>query len=75
MLKVVQTIWSIFRTILTIILVILIAVIVTQRVSDNQKAIAGFRVFNVITESMAPEYKVGDTILTKIVNPSELKIE
>ena len=74
MLKVVQTIWSIFRTILTIILVILIAVIVTQRVSDNQKAIAGFRVFNVITESMVPEYKVGDTILTKTVNPSELKI-
>lgn len=74
MLKVVQTIWSIFRTILTIILVILIAVILTQRVSDNQKAIAGFRVFNVITESMVPEYKVGDTILTKTVNPSELKI-
>ena len=74
MLKVVQTIWSIFRTILTILLVILIAVIVTQRVSDNQKAIAGFRVFNVITESMVPEYKVGDTILTKTVNPSELKI-
>lgn len=74
MLKVVQTIWSIFRTILTIILVILIAVILTQRVSDNKKAIAGFRVFNVITESMVPEYKVGDTILTKTVNPSELKI-
>ena len=74
MLKVVQTIWSIFRTILTIILVILIAVIVTQRVSDNKKAIAGFRVFNVITESMVPEYKVGDTILTKTVTPSELKI-
>lgn len=74
MLKVVQTIWSIFRTIVTIILVILIAVILTQRVSDNKKAIAGFRVFNVITESMVPEYKVGDTILTKTVTPSELKI-
>ena len=74
MLKVLKSIWSIFRTILTIILVILIAVIVTQRVSDNKKAIAGFRVFNVITESMVPEYKVGDTILTKTVNPSELKI-
>ena len=74
MLKVLKSIWSLFRTIVTIILVILIAVIVTQRVSNNQKAIAGFRVFNVITESMVPEYKVGDTILTKTVNPSELKI-
>ena len=74
MLNILKSIWSLFRTIVTIILVILIAVIVTQRVSNNQKAIAGFRVFNVITESMVPEYKVGDTILTKTVNPSELKI-
>ncbi len=74
MLKILKSIWSLFRTIVTIILVVLIAVIVTQRVSNNQKAIAGFRVFNVITESMVPEYKVGDTILTKTVNPSELKI-
>ena len=74
MLKVLKSIWSLFRTIVTIILIVLIAVIVTQRVSNNQKAIAGFRVFNVITESMVPEYKVGDTILTKTVNPSELKI-
>ncbi len=74
MLKVLKSIWSLFRTVVTILLVILIAVIVTQRVSNNQKAIAGFRVFNVITESMVPEYKVGDTILTKTVNPSELKI-
>lgn len=74
MLKILKSIWSLFRTVVTIILVILIAVIVTQRVSNNQKAIAGFRVFNVITESMVPEYKVGDTILTKTVNPSELKI-
>ena len=74
MLKILKSIWSLFRTIVTIILIVLIAVIVTQRVSNNQKAIAGFRVFNVITESMVPEYKVGDTILTKTVNPSELKI-
>ena len=74
MLKILKSIWSLFRTIVTIVLVVLIAVIVTQRVSNNQKAIAGFRVFNVITESMVPEYKVGDTILTKTVNPSELKI-
>ena len=74
MLKILKSIWSLFRTIVTIVLVVLIAVIITQRVSNNQKAIAGFRVFNVITESMVPEYKVGDTILTKTVNPSELKI-
>ncbi len=74
MLKILKSIWSLFRTIVTIVLIVLIAVIITQRVSNNQKAIAGFRVFNVITESMVPEYKVGDTILTKTVNPSELKI-
>ena len=74
MLKVIRIIWTIIRTILTIILAILLAIIITQRVSDNKISAAGFRIFNVATESMVPDYLVGDAIFTKSVDPSEIKI-
>ena len=74
MLKAIKTIWAIIRTILTIILVGLLVIVVTQRVSNNKMAVAGFRIFTVVTESMKPEYKVGDAIFTKTIEPSEIKI-
>lgn len=74
MLKVIRNTWAVIRTILTIILVILLVVVVTQRVSNNKMAVAGFRIFTVVTESMKPEYVVGDAIVTKTIEPSEIKI-
>ncbi len=74
MLKVIKTIWAIVRTILTIILVGLLVIVVTQRVSNNKMAVAGFRIFTVVTESMKPEYVVGDAIFTQTIEPSEIKV-
>lgn len=74
MLKVIRNTWAVIRTILTVILVILLVVVVTQRVSNNKMAVAGFRIFTVVTESMKPEYVVGDAIVTKTIDPSEIKI-
>ena len=74
MLKVIRNSWAVIRTILTVILVILLVVVVTQRVSNNKMAVAGFRIFTVVTESMKPEYVVGDAIVTKTIEPSEIKI-
>ena len=74
MLKVIKNTWAVIRTILTVILVILLVVVVTQRVSNNKMAVAGFRIFTVVTESMKPEYVVGDAIVTKTIEPSEIKI-
>lgn len=74
MLKVIKTIWAIVRTILTIILVGLLVIVVTQRVSNNKMAVAGFRIFTVVTESMKPEYVVGDAIFTQTIEPSKIKV-
>ena len=74
MLKTIKTIWRIIRTILTIILVGLLVIVVTQRVSNNKMAVAGFRIFTVVTESMKPEYVVGDAIFTQTIEPSEIKV-
>lgn len=74
MLKAIKTIWAIIRTILTVILVAVLVIVVTQRVSNNKMSIAGFRIFTVITESMVPEYVVGDAIFTQKIDPSEIKV-
>ena len=74
MLKVIRTIWAIIRAILTVVLVALLVVVVTQRISNNKMAVAGFRIFTVVTESMKPKYLVGDAIVTKTIEPSEIKI-
>ena len=72
--RVLRALYTIVRTILTIVIVGLLAIILTQRISNNKMAVAGFRIFTVATESMTPEYLVGDTILVKTVNPEELKV-
>ncbi len=74
MLKVLKLIWEIIRSILSIALIFLLAVIITQRVTNNKMAVLGFRIFNVATESMVPEYLVGDAILVKYTDPNRIKI-
>ena len=74
MLGFLKFLWTIVRTILSILIVALLAVIITQRVSNNKMSVAGFRVFTVVTESMIPEYIVGDTIITKSIDQSDIKI-
>ena len=72
--KVLKRLYSIIRFLLTVVLVALLAIVLTQRISDNKMSIAGIRIFTVVTESMVPEYLVGDAILVKSVEPEELKV-
>lgn len=74
MLKVLRIVISAIRWIITVFLVMLLAIVATQRVSNNKASIAGFRVFTVITESMVPKYNIGDAICTVYVDPSEIKV-
>lgn len=64
-----------FLYIILVILVLLILLVVAlQRFSNNTIALGGFRIFNILTGSMEPEYGVGDIILTKEVKPKEIKV-
>ena len=48
-----------------IVIIFVYLIIVTQRISNNDKAFLGFRIFRVQTGSMIPVYNIGDVILVK----------
>lgn len=62
------------KIICVISLIAIIGLLAIQRFSNNEKAIFGFRVFNVATESMVPKYLVGDILIVKEIPLSTLKI-
>ena len=69
-----KLLFAIIRYTLWILVMALLAIVLVQRVTNNKKSIAGIRFFTVITESMMPKYKVGDTIIVKESEMSELGV-
>ncbi|MBE6688785.1 MAG: signal peptidase I [Ruminococcaceae bacterium] len=60
-------IWNAITTLIVVIVVVLAVILMGAR-------LLGFRVFNVISGSMAPQYNVGDLIYVKEVKPHEVKV-
>lgn len=72
--KVLSMLWKFFEKLVMIAIIIISLIIVTQRMTDNEKAFFGYRIFRVQTGSMAPKYKVGDVILVKEKNIEDIAI-
>ena len=72
--KVVKIISKIIYQILVIVCLIVAAIIIFQKVSDSNRSIAGYRIFRVITGSMEPEYDVGEVVISKEVDPKNIKV-
>lgn len=72
--KVLKIIGKIIYILLYVIILVTLLVVVIQRFSNNNITIAGFRVFNVATGSMVPEYNVGDIIVSKEIDPNDLQV-
>lgn len=62
------------KIIIYIILVLIVFVILTQKIFNNKISVAGYRIFTIVTQSMEPEYKVYDVIISKNEDPKNLKI-
>jgi signal peptidase len=65
--------WKVVKIIFSIFLFIALCVVLIQKFFNN-KAIMGYRVFSVASESMKEEYSIGDIIVIKEVPASELKV-
>lgn len=67
-------IWNIIAKILTIIIIFICIIIVVQKVTNNEEAFLGYRMFRVQTGSMIPKYQIGDVILVKEVDINHIRI-
>lgn len=65
---------SVIKFILTTLIIVIIGVILIQRFSSNNMSLAGYRIFTVVTESMVPKYKVGDVILVKEEEKTNIQV-
>lgn len=63
-----------FKSFVFIILVSFILVVCLQRFSNNKISIFNYRMFTVISGSMKPKYDIGDVLIAKWVEPSEIKV-
>lgn len=72
--KCLNFIYGVIRIIVMLVLFLILAVIVIQRVTDNKLSLGGYRVYTVVTQSMYPEYKVGDILISKEVDPNDIKV-
>ena len=65
---------SVIKFILTALIIVIIGVILIQRFSNNNMSLAGYRIFTVVTESMVPKYEVGDVILIKEEEKTNIQV-
>lgn len=72
--KLLSILWKLIKALAGAIVAFVLIVIITQRVFNNDSSFFGYRIFTVATGSMEPDYKIGDMLLVKDQEPSDIKI-
>ena len=72
--KLLSFIFSSIKAIVYFILILILMVILVQKVTNNNFSVGGFRMYNVASGSMRPEYEIGDILITKKVAKDEIDI-
>lgn len=72
--KALKIIGNILYYLLVVFIVLILLVVILQRVTKNNASIGGIRIFNIVTESMVPEYKVGDILISKSTSLDKIKV-
>lgn len=69
---------KLLRNILNIVVVFFVAlfilIVFLQRFSNNKLSFFDYRMFTVVTGSMAPKYNVGDVLIAKEVDAKDVKV-
>lgn len=65
---------KIIDIVLTIFVVFFILVVCLQRFSNNEISIFKYRMFTVVSGSMEPEYNIGEVLISKEVDPEDIKV-
>ncbi len=72
--KVLKVIYNILYFLLVVCVLLILFVVILQRVSNNNISLGGFRIFNIATGSMIPKYEIGDVLLSKSTDASEIEV-
>lgn len=72
--KALKIIGNILYYMLVVLVLLILLVVLLQRFTHNNASIGGIRIFNIVTESMVPEYQVGDILISKSIDPSKIEI-
>lgn len=57
--------WKLIEKLFMLLIIFVSIIILTQRLTNNEKGFLGLRIFRVETGSMVPKYQIGDVILVK----------
>ena len=72
--KILKIIGNIIYTIIFIIVLFILIIAILQRTTNNEITLFGYRIFVVATGSMAPEYNVGDVLVSKEVDSATIQV-
>lgn len=65
---------NIVYVILFLIVASVLFVVILQRASNNDIALGGIRIFNIVSESKVPKYNIGDVLVVKSIEPQNIKV-
>ena len=69
-----KIIFKIIKSIVTLFLLVVLSIVVLQKLSKNTITLGNIYIFQVVSESMLPEYYVGDIIVVKKTDINNLKV-
>lgn len=72
--EILKTICNIIYILMFLVVVLTLVIVIAQRVTNNNITIGGIRIFSVATGSMIPVYNVGDVLVSKEIEPEEIKV-
>lgn len=72
--KIFKIIKGIINIVVVLVVLAFVLLVCLQRFSDNKISFLNYRMFTVVTGSMEPKYKIGDVLIAKEKDPSEIKI-
>ncbi len=72
--KFLKFLWASIKVILGILITLILAIIIIQRVFNNNASLFGYRIFTVASGSMEPRYKILDMLLVKDTDAKEIAL-
>ena len=69
-----KIIFKIIKALITVFLLVVLSIVVLQKLSKNKITLGNIYIFQVVSESMLPEYYVGDIIVVRKTDVNDLKI-